>query len=254
VLKISRLAIIPLLASTAVLGAGALPPDGLAAVVIRDVSVLDPGATAWLPHRDIVIMDTSLTSIAPAGGSLPAAKITIHGTGKFAIPGLFDDRVSLANFTRETAGLLIASGITSVRDIGTSPARIAEWRRDIANGKMMGPRIVDACETGCGSPRTGASAHARHDELARLVGEKAATPSAALRAATIDAARALGRATELGSIEIGKRADLLILTGDPLADIRHTSSIDAVIFRGEALTRAHLNLLTSRAAGARAGR
>lgn len=225
-------------------------PDALAAVVIRDVSVLDPSASAWLPHRDIVIMDTTFTSIAPAGGSLPAAKITIHGTGKFAIPGLFDDRVSLANFTRETAGLLIANGITSVRDIGSPPSQIEEWRRDIANGKFMGPRIIDACETGCGAPRSDASARARHDELMRLVRDRASTPSGALRAATIDAARALGRAADLGSIETGKRADLLILTGDPLADIHHTSSIDAVIFRGEALTRAHLNVLTS---AARAG-
>jgi imidazolonepropionase-like amidohydrolase len=254
VLKIWRFALVSLIASTAILGAHALPPEALTAVVIHDISVLDPGVTTWLPHRDIVITDTTFTSIAPTGGSLPAAKITIHGTGKFAIPGLFDDRVSLANFTRDTAGLLIANGITSVRDIGTSSAQIAEWRRDIANGKFMGPRIVDACATGCGAARTGASARARHEELTRLVGEKAATPSAALRAATIDAARAFGRAADLGSIEPGKRADLLILTGDALADIRHTSSIDAVIFRGEALTRAHLNLLTRRAETARAGR
>ena len=231
-----------------------MPPDGPAAVVIRDVSVLDPGATTWLRHRDIVIMDTTFTSITPAGGALPSAKITIQGAGKFAIPGLFDDRVSLANFTRDSVGLLIANGVTSVRDIGTSPAQIAEWRRDVANGKMMGPRIVDACETGCGPPRIGASARARHDELAGLVGERGATASAALRAATIDAANALGRGADLGSIESGKRADLLILTGDPLADIRQTASIDAVVFRGEALTRAHLNMLTSRAAAARAGR
>ena len=72
VLKISPLAII-LIGSTAILGAGALPPDGPAAVVIRDVSVLDPGATTWLRHRDIVIMDTTFRSIAPTGGALPAA-------------------------------------------------------------------------------------------------------------------------------------------------------------------------------------
>ncbi len=251
-LKIWRLAAISLIASTATLGASSPSREGLAAVVIRDVSVLEPYATTWLPHRDIVILDTTFTSISPVGGALPAAKITIHGTGKFAMPGLFDDRVSLAQFTRERAGLLIANGITSVRDIGTSPARIAEWRRDIANGKLMGPRIVEACEAGCGAPRTDASARARHDELARLIGDRGATPSAALRSATIDSARALGRAADLGSIETGKRADLLILTGDPLADIRQTSSIDAVIFRGEALTRAHLNMLTSSAL--RAGR
>jgi imidazolonepropionase-like amidohydrolase len=253
VLKTPCVAVISLIASGAILGGRSLPPEGRASVVVRDISILDPSATRWLQHRDIVISDTTFTSVVPAGGPLPSAKMTIHGTGKFAIPGLFDDRVSLANFTRETAGMLIANGITSVRDIGSPSSRIEEWRRDIANGRFMGPRIVAACETGCGSARQGASAHARRDELVRLVSEGRLTPSAALRAATMDAARAHGRTADLGSIEEGKRADLLILTGDPLADIRQTSSIDAVIFRGEALTRAHLNILTSRAA-ARMGR
>ena len=136
-LKISRLALIALLAATGTLGARALSTEAPAAVVIRDVSVLDPSAATWLPHRDIVIMDTTFTSVAPAGGSLPAAKVTILGTGKFAVPGLFDDRVSLANFTRETAGLLIANGITSVRDIGSPPSQIAQYLRHFENRKSL---------------------------------------------------------------------------------------------------------------------
>lgn len=44
------------------------------------------------------------------------------------------------------------------------------------------------------------------------------TPLAAIAAATSGAARLLGLEAELGSIEVGKRADLLIVAGDPLAD------------------------------------
>src|SRR5436190_8172385 len=97
-LKISRLVVLAVAASAAAVSGRALPAESLAAVGITDVSVLDPTATGWLTHRDIVIRDTSFTSIMPTGGSQPAAKITIHGTGKFAIPGLFDERVSLADF------------------------------------------------------------------------------------------------------------------------------------------------------------
>lgn len=46
-------------------------------------------------------------------------------------------------------------------------------------------------------------------------------PAAALRFATINAARALG-VDELGTIEVGKLADLVVVTGNPLEDIRST--------------------------------
>jgi imidazolonepropionase-like amidohydrolase len=49
---------------------------------------------------------------------------------------------------------------------------------------------------------------------------------------------------------VGKIADMLILNGDPLADISRTRLIDAVVFRGEALTRAHLNLLLAKSQAA----
>ena len=51
------------------------------------------------------------------------------------------------------------------------------------------------------------------------------TPGDALRAATINAARMIGREKDLGTIEPGKLADLVILDGDPLADIRNTTRI-----------------------------
>jgi imidazolonepropionase-like amidohydrolase len=69
------------------------------------------------------------------------------------------------------------------------------------------------------------------------------TAAQALRQATIESAAFHGRHHELGSIEEGKIADLIVLSGDPLADIANLHRIDAVVFRGEALTRAHLNML-----------
>ena len=73
-----------------------------------------------------------------------------------------------------------------------------------------------------------------------------------LRSATLDSATFHGRGLDLGSIEPGKIADVIVLNSDPLADIAHTRTIDAVVFRGETLTRAHLNQLLSHAAAPRA--
>ena len=57
--------------------------------------------------------------------------------------------------------------------------------------------------------------------------------AAALRAATYNAARHIGRDEEIGSLEIGKIADLLIIQGNPLSDITRLRYIDTVIHAGE---------------------
>jgi Tol biopolymer transport system component/imidazolonepropionase-like amidohydrolase len=59
------------------------------------------------------------------------------------------------------------------------------------------------------------------------------TPLAALRAATLTGAECLGLQKEIGSLEAGKLADLIILNSNPLADIRHSNDILYVMKRGE---------------------
>ncbi|TCP45774.1 imidazolonepropionase-like amidohydrolase [Tamaricihabitans halophyticus] len=70
-----------------------------------------------------------------------------------------------------------------------------------------------------------------HDELALLV-QAGLTPMRALQAATRDAARCVGWGEQSGTVTPGKLADLLILRQNPLEDIRHTTTIDAVVSRG----------------------
>ena len=70
-----------------------------------------------------------------------------------------------------------------------------------------------------------------HDELALLV-RSGLTPLAALRAATYNPAEYLGALDSLGTISVGKLADLVLLDADPLADISNTRRISAVIANG----------------------
>ena len=58
------------------------------------------------------------------------------------------------------------------------------------------------------------------------------TPAEVLRAATIDGARIIGIDQDLGSIEAGKLADILILNSNPLENIRNTEDIDQVVQNG----------------------
>lgn len=83
-----------------------------------------------------------------------------------------------------------------------------------------------------------------HDELRLMV--QAGFPAVeALRAATLNAAEFLGRLDELGSVEAGKSADLVLLDGDPLVDIRNTGRIRGVFLRGHYFSRDDLDELLS---------
>jgi Tol biopolymer transport system component len=74
----------------------------------------------------------------------------------------------------------------------------------------------------------------------------------ALQTATIFAARALGADKDLGSIEKGKLADMLVVDGDPLVDIGNARKIDTVIKNGQIFTMQMLMAGTTNPTSARA--
>jgi imidazolonepropionase-like amidohydrolase len=78
-----------------------------------------------------------------------------------------------------------------------------------------------------------------HQELELLV-EAGIPADEVLQIATRNAAAALGILDETGTVEPGKRADLVVLNADPIADIRNTRRIELVIQEGRLLRPAHL--------------
>lgn len=83
-----------------------------------------------------------------------------------------------------------------------------------------------------------------HDELVYLV-EAGLTPLDALRAATLNPARFMGREHAFGTVEVGKAADLVLLAANPLDDIANVRRIRAVVLRGEYLNRATLDTMAA---------
>ena len=79
-----------------------------------------------------------------------------------------------------------------------------------------------------------------HDELVLLV-RAGLTPAEALQSATINSARFLGMERDLGTIERGKVANLVLLDADPLADIHNTTKILEVFLAGKEFPRPALD-------------
>lgn len=136
--------------------------------------------------------------------------------GTWLVPTMLAPQTALA---AARAGKLPPATIPKAEE--AAAAAIDSHRRAI----RAGVRIAFGTDTGVS--RHGLNAQ----EFALMVGA-GMTPMAAIRAATIDAADALGRKDQIGSIEPGKWADIIAVSGDPLADVRALEHVDFVMRRG----------------------
>jgi imidazolonepropionase-like amidohydrolase len=141
-----------------------------------------------------------------------------------------------------------AAGLSSQE----SAARKEIYRkRQAITARMQRAGVGLLAGTDLGNPYL-APGFSLHDELAVMV-EAGLTPMEALQAATRNPARFLHREHELGTVAEGKRADLVLLDGDPLAGIRNTTRIRAVVARGELYERAALDRMLAEAEAAAGG-
>ena len=79
-----------------------------------------------------------------------------------------------------------------------------------------------------------------HQELEYFV-KAGFTPLEALQTATLNPAKFFRRTADLGSVEKGKLADLVVLDANPLEDIHNTRRIRAVVLAGRFLSRQQLD-------------
>ena len=84
-----------------------------------------------------------------------------------------------------------------------------------------------------------------HRELELMV-EGGIPALEAIHIGTLNAATFMGKDRELGSIEVGKLADMVLLSADPLADISNAQTIDTVIKNGRIIDRSALDLPVNR--------
>ena len=116
--------------------------------------------------------------------------------------------------------------------------------RDLREMHRAGVRILPGTDVAVALMYPGFSLR---DELAYFVDMIGMTPLEAVRSATRFAAEFSGMGDSLGTVEVGKIADLVLLDANPLVDIRHVGRIHAVIVGGRLFDRSKLDELLSAA-------
>ncbi len=153
--------------------------------------------------------------------------------------GRMGDMTYFDNYETEgSVSRVVLEGIRQVwQDAGTDrPEPLEPCLESLRRARELGVKV--ALGTDAGNP---AVFHGLgvHREL-KLMVRAGYSPMEAIIAATGKAAEKLGVEGELGTVEEGKAADLLVLSADPLADIRNARQVEVVIKRGTVYRRDEL--------------
>ncbi len=117
-------------------------------LAITHVAVID--ATGAPPQLDmtLLIADQRIATIGPSNSTtVPHGAQILDASGKFLIPGLADMHVHLTGADEPSGSrefmlpLLVAHGITTVRDMGGAVDQLTALRQEVESGKQIGPRI-----------------------------------------------------------------------------------------------------------------
>jgi imidazolonepropionase-like amidohydrolase len=112
---------------------------------------------------------------------------------------------------------------------------VLPWIYTVTRAAHAAGVLVDAGtdSQGLASGRQGDAGAAVVDEMALLVEQCGFTPEAAIQAATQVSAMAIGQAAQRGTIAPGMAADLVVLSADPVADVRNVRKIVEVMKDGK---------------------
>jgi imidazolonepropionase-like amidohydrolase len=143
------------------------------------------------------------------------------GTGAFLVPTL----VAIESITAN-------AGQSDLPDWVIRKARAESGAHRAAFRAALAAGVNIAAGTDAGTP------YNPHGDLARELGlmvDYGMTPMQAIVAATASAARNLGIHREVGTIEPGKQADIILVPGDPAADISRLGQVSLVVKHGAVL-------------------
>lgn len=223
---------------------------------LREAKVaLRAGAHLLVHSVDDLPLDREFLSLARSTGAFYCPTLTVDD-GYAKLPRAARDGVSpalddpLGAVDSLTRARIASTASEARRVLGESPptrdslfaARHRRMTENLAAARRAGITVVTG--TDAGNPLTphGPAIFAEMEAMQRA-GMK---PLEVLRASTRDAARALGRQAELGTVEPGRSADLLVVEADPTKDIANLRRLRLVMRSGTARTIEELRAAVAR--------
>jgi imidazolonepropionase-like amidohydrolase len=135
-----RLLLCPLMLAT--LAAQGPEAERATVLAIRNVTVIAMTGSGSMPATTVVIRGDRIAAIGPSNEvTIPTGARVIDGTGRFLLPGLIDMHAHVSKTRASSLGLFVVNGVTTVRDMGGDYEELLQWRREIAAGKRVGPRM-----------------------------------------------------------------------------------------------------------------
>lgn len=206
--------------------AGAAPRDELEVWAYMDDKKV-PGEIKYLIDRHVVLVPTFIEKAM----GLP------KGWDRFELEDrkVFGNEALQVYYPEERILTLLAN---YANPIHTRPRNREEHEKGFKNALRFHKMYVEAggrVLAGTDGGNNATPGLAVHHEMEILAQDGGLTPMQVLQGATKWTAEAARQAKDLGTVETGKLADLVILNSDPLQDIEHTKDIAAVVFNGRAL-------------------
>jgi imidazolonepropionase-like amidohydrolase len=168
-------------------------------------------------------------------GTIPLETLTAYEELKYAPPQAvaawtkaYNDRLGNPNVSREAAKNIIAARVRILRALHEGGVKI-----------LMG---TDAPQ------QFSVPGFSLHREFTRML-QSGMTPYDILRSGTWRVGQYFAKQDNFGTIEPGKRADLVLLGANPLADITNTTKIDGVMVRGRWYSREEIDAGLAKIAG-----
>jgi len=114
-----------------------------ASIALIHVTVIDATGSAPKADMTVILSGDRISEIGKSGKvRIPNNARVIDARGKFLIPGLWDMHVHAWN--KEALTLLVANGVTGVREMFGSLQSIQAWRKETQEGALILPRMVAA--------------------------------------------------------------------------------------------------------------
>lgn len=118
-------------------------------LIILHAAIIDVKKGTVLWNTTIQIDSGKITAInTGAAPRHPAQATIIDAKGKYVIPGLWDMHVHITrglwSDPKKTFALMIANGVTGIREMGGYLTTIKRWKEQIRSGVLAGPRIMAA--------------------------------------------------------------------------------------------------------------